>query len=692
MLNPYNAQELTKSDLPIVSFIPEILAAMRDNFMTVVTGATGSGKTTWLVRMAARYFQQKTVCTLPRRFLARSIAEYVAELEGVVLGQEVGFQTGFESNYSENTQVKFCTIGCEVARYIQEQCFEDTILFIDEVDLWGNFEDDLLAILEAKRNECKNFKVVAMSATLDAKKIAGLFGEDTPIISVPGRQYEINDHDIQLGDVVDIALEPNIGGKVLFFLPGKAALEDWRDTLEDAAYNRELDVSISMLHAQMDPKAQDEATEADIILTTNISESGVTINNVKRVISSGVVKRAYTVNGNKAILDSVLSQSEAKQQRGRCGRQDTGDFYLVHPPMEERPEYPEPEKYRLSQSSSLLKLLAAGLVVEELNFVHSPSEQALAEAYEELGVMGAVGNDKTITDAGKLMAVLPLSPRQAKTLADGNKAGVLEAVIIISAIWETGSLKGFKNPNWRQLVSPVSSDFLAELQLWHKAVEIDEETYAGFSDELSRYEEGSEGYKQAYQGYQSALRDAFKCEGLHLRNYQKAEEQIEKLNSMAKEHFELSCGEDHTAILDVMTSALLDKIYVLGNYGHFHLKGEDPHSRRVSFDSIIHKGAGLVIAEGLDITTRYGDVIHLLKNVTAITPQWCVKKMPDDFRIVKDGDIFYANPEDAVGQWYFLYYKDKALAEWCELDGNHPELNRLRDEWQGESNDEDVNY
>lgn len=682
MLKPYNAQELTSSNLPIVTFIPEILATMQDNFMTVVTGATGSGKTTWLVRMAARYFQQKTVCTLPRRYLARTVAEYVAELEDVVLGEEVGFQTGLVSNFSKNTQIKFCTIGCEVARYIQEQCFEDTILFIDEVDLWGNFEDDLLAILEAKRNECKNFKVVAMSATLDAKKIAGLFGGDTPIISVPGRQYAITDHDIQFEDVVDIALEPNIGGKVLFFLPGKAAIKDWRGTLEDAASDRGLNVSISMLHAQMDPEAQDEAAQADIILTTNTSESGVTIPNVKRVISSGVVKRAYTVNGNKAILDTQLSQSEAKQQRGRCGRQDTGDFYLVYPPMEERPEYPEPEKYRLSQTNSVLKLLAADLVVEELNFVHPPSEQALAEAYEELGVMGAVCTDKTITDAGKLMAVLPLSPRQAKTLADSDKAGVLEAVIIISAIWETGSLKGFKNPNWRQRVSPVSSDFLAELQLWHKAVEIDEKIYASFADDLNQNEEGSDEYKLTYQAYQNALREAFKYEGLHLHNFQKAEEQVEKLNSMAKEHFELSCGKDHTAILDAMTSALLDKIYVLGNYGHFHLKGKDPHNRKISFDSIVHRRAVLVVAEGLDITTRRGNIVHLLKNVTCISPQWCVEKFPDDFRIAKDGNIFYAKPEDAVGQWYFLYYKDKALTEWCELDGNHPQLEQLRNEWQ----------
>jgi ATP-dependent RNA helicase DHX8/PRP22 len=83
--------------------------AVRDNQILIVTGETGSGKTTQITQYLAEggfTNRGKILCTQPRKFATVSVAKRVAEEFGCQLGQEVGYTVRFEDCTSPKTVIK----------------------------------------------------------------------------------------------------------------------------------------------------------------------------------------------------------------------------------------------------------------------------------------------------------------------------------------------------------------------------------------------------------------------------------------------------------------------------------------------------------------------------------------------------------------------------------------------------------
>jgi len=100
--------------LPIVARREEIAAAIRDHQVVVVSGETGSGKSTQLPKICLELGRGTSGMighTQPRRIAARSIATRVAEELSVPLGREVGFKIRFADSTSPRTYVKLMTDG-----------------------------------------------------------------------------------------------------------------------------------------------------------------------------------------------------------------------------------------------------------------------------------------------------------------------------------------------------------------------------------------------------------------------------------------------------------------------------------------------------------------------------------------------------------------------------------------------------
>ena len=72
-------------DLPVSERRDDIENAIRDNQVVIVAGATGSGKTTQLPKMALMLGRERIAHTQPRRIAARAVAERVAEELGLNL-------------------------------------------------------------------------------------------------------------------------------------------------------------------------------------------------------------------------------------------------------------------------------------------------------------------------------------------------------------------------------------------------------------------------------------------------------------------------------------------------------------------------------------------------------------------------------------------------------------------------------
>ena len=96
----------------------EIARAIRDHQVVIVSGETGSGKTTQLPKICmqlGRGVAGMIGHTQPRRLAARSVADRIAHELGQTVGREsgqvVGYQVRFTDEVGPTTLVKLMTDG-----------------------------------------------------------------------------------------------------------------------------------------------------------------------------------------------------------------------------------------------------------------------------------------------------------------------------------------------------------------------------------------------------------------------------------------------------------------------------------------------------------------------------------------------------------------------------------------------------
>ena len=202
-------------ELPVSARREEIAAAIRDHQVVVVSGETGSGKTTQLPKIMlelGRGRDGQIGHTQPRRIAARSVAERInAELHGLdnpgapalgAPGSVVGYQVRFTDASSEETLVKVMTDGILLAQIQRDPMLlaYDTLI-IDEAHERSLNIDFLLGYLTRLLPQRPDLKLVITSATIDSERFARHFagpptaehpdGVPAPVVEVTGRTYPV---------------------------------------------------------------------------------------------------------------------------------------------------------------------------------------------------------------------------------------------------------------------------------------------------------------------------------------------------------------------------------------------------------------------------------------------------------------------------------------------------------------------
>ncbi len=101
--------------LPVTGFRDQIVKAVRNNPVVVITAETGAGKST----QVPQYLLDEgynLVVTQPRRLAARTVAERVAEEYGCPFGGIVGYRTAMDRQDSASTRCLFVTDGLALVR------------------------------------------------------------------------------------------------------------------------------------------------------------------------------------------------------------------------------------------------------------------------------------------------------------------------------------------------------------------------------------------------------------------------------------------------------------------------------------------------------------------------------------------------------------------------------------------------
>lgn len=181
-----------------------------------------------------------------------------------------------------------------------------------------------------------------MSATLDVDLLKNYY-KNSVVIEVPGRTYPIEDEYV-LDDVenyVDVSIAKTIEihrskelGDILIFLTGPdeidRAVEEVRRKLQNSAI-------VLPLHGKLtedETKRVFEVTPSGkrkIIFSTNVAETSVTIDGIRHVIETGMVKESmWDEKRHMQVLKiGTITQSSVKQRRGRAGRTSSGKVLMI---------------------------------------------------------------------------------------------------------------------------------------------------------------------------------------------------------------------------------------------------------------------------------------------------------------------------------------------------------------------------
>jgi ATP-dependent RNA helicase DHX37/DHR1 len=207
----------SRMKLPVCMYEQEIVEAIRANDIVLVTGETGTGKTTQVPQFLVESGFGDKDCTAhcgliavtqPRRIAATSCARRVAHEMGSPVGELVGFHVRHSPVYCSNTKIKFVTDGI-LLREIQDDLTLErySAIVIDEAHERTLNTDLLLALLSRtvvlRRQHVSDglskspLKLVIMSATLDIDGVFTGSGSLFPravVVHVPARQYPVTVH------------------------------------------------------------------------------------------------------------------------------------------------------------------------------------------------------------------------------------------------------------------------------------------------------------------------------------------------------------------------------------------------------------------------------------------------------------------------------------------------------------------
>jgi ATP-dependent helicase HrpB len=444
--------------LPIDATLPGLTAALRGNNVAVLVAPPGAGKTTRVPLVLARedWVKDRRILVLePRRLAARAAAERMAHTLGERVGETVGLRVRFGSKVSRKTRIEIITEGIFTRLVLDDPMLDGVAAVLFDEFHERSLDADLgLALArDAQQGLREDLRLLVMSATIDAARIAGLLG-GAPVIASEGRAFPVETRYVgrdprpiepQIADTIIRAMRAD-AGSLLAFLPGAAEIRRSQTQLENRV---EASADVVALYGALGGEDQDRAIapappgRRKIVLATSIAETSITIEGVRIVVDSGLARvPRYEPDVGVTRLETVrVSRAAADQRRGRAGRTEPGVCYRLwdEPQTAALEPYARPEILAADLSSFALDLAAWGSGPEQLAFLDPPPRPALTEAKALLAVLGAIDADGRITDEGRHLRRLPLPPRLARMVVDAAREGAaLVAAEIAAIIGERG--------------------------------------------------------------------------------------------------------------------------------------------------------------------------------------------------------------------------------------------------------------
>lgn len=457
------------SNLPIQAVLGELGDVLDGNNLALLQAPPGAGKTTMVplaLRSADWLKGQKILMLEPRRLAARAVARHMASLLGEKVGQTVGYRVRLDSKVGPKTRIEVVTEGILTRRLQQDPDLNGVGLVIFDEFHERNLQSDLgLALaLQAQVILREDLRLLIMSATLQAEAITAVLG-DIPVVSSEGRQFDISvihaDRPLKgrmepaLCDLVMRASSEQ-DGDILVFLPGAGEINRVKAQLSARLNPQE--VVLLPLFGGLNAREQDRVLEPDaegrrkIILSTDIAETSLTIDNIRIVVDSGLVRnpRFDPASGMGRLITERISKASAAQRAGRAGRQAAGYCYRLWTAAQSLGLSPHTDAEILHADLSGLVLELAKWGVqdpEDLIWITAPPGGAFAQARDLLIALEALDEEAAITPLGRQLLALPLHPRLARMVVLAEERGDMATACDMAALLETRDIARFARDN-----------------------------------------------------------------------------------------------------------------------------------------------------------------------------------------------------------------------------------------------------
>ncbi|POW13147.1 hypothetical protein PSHT_07847 [Puccinia striiformis] len=370
--------------------------------------------------------RQVAICE-PRRIAATSLASRVATEAGYVLGEEVGYAIRFEELTSKRTRIKYLTDGMLFRELMLDPLLSRySVVVVDEAHERSCYTDLLLGVLKKIQAIRRIFELLsvrllsmlsicATTSMINPRHKQGRIMPQLSASKAECTQWKLRTLRTY-GKLYNFNCSHSHGNS----FDCKEEIDEVCSQLLERSQDLRsgsLEMSIIPFHAALPPEEQlyafQPARNRDarkVIVATNVAEASVTIEGIKYVVDSGLVKlRKFDVNQGIDVL-SVCPVSKASAIQ------------------------------RTELTTVMLQLKALGIdnVVKGFEFLDPPSSLLVERALEFLYALGALDESGRLTnELGLKMAEMPVEPMMAKTcrkLLESEKFGCSQEIVTIAAM------------------------------------------------------------------------------------------------------------------------------------------------------------------------------------------------------------------------------------------------------------------
>ncbi|XP_066481425.1 putative ATP-dependent RNA helicase DHX57 [Tiliqua scincoides] len=359
-------------------------------------------------------------------------------------------------------------------------------------------------------------------------------------------------------------------GAVLVFLPGLAEIKTlYKQLQSNALFNNRHSKRcvVYPLHSSLSSEEQQSVFikpppgVTKIIISTNIAETSITIDDVVYVIDSGKMKekRFDPSKGMESLEDTFVSKANALQRKGRAGRVASGVcFHLFtshhynHHLLKQ--QLPEIQRVPLEQLCLRIKILEMfsthGLQSVLSQLIEPPTTESLRASKSRLQDVGALTSDEKLTPLGYHLASLPVDVRIGKLMLFGTIFRCLDPALTIAAS------RAYKSP----FVSP-----------WDKREEAFKkklEFSVGNSDYLALL--------QAYKGWRLSSKESYQASHNFCRENFLSESVLQEMASLKRQFTELL--SDIGFVKEGLRARDIERRWSQGGDGVLDATGEEANS------------------------------------------------------------------------------------------------------------------